>query len=110
MASGGGGGQQAPYGKGVLESEGTLCVSLLWYDWKGRDDARSSVLLGLGRLGVISGKAQQELPACRGEQGQGDELQSEGIVRPGGIEQPSDRGHLEVSVELAELEEFEGGG
>lgn len=31
-------------------------------------------------------------------------------MRPGGIEQPSDRGHLKVSVELAELEEFEGGG
>lgn len=109
MASGGGGGQQAPYGQGVLESEGTLCVSLLWYDWKGRDDARSSSF----RIGETGGDLREGTAGAsclRGEQGQGDELQSEGIVRPGVIEQPSDRGHLEVSVELAELEEFERGG
>lgn len=64
LASGGGGGQQAPAGQGVLESEGTVCFSLSWgMIGKAGMNARNSVLLGLERLGVISGKAQQELPA-----------------------------------------------
>lgn len=71
-------------------------------------NARNSVLLGLETLGVISGKAQQELPAL----GSSVKVmsQSEDIMRLGGIEQLSDGSDLEVSVELGELEEFEGGG
>lgn len=86
-----------------------MFLSLSWgMIGKAVTNARNSVLLGLERLGVISGKAQQELPAS----GSSVKVmsQSEDIMRLGGIEQLSDGSDLEVSVELGELEEFEGGG
>lgn len=60
--------------------------------------------------GGSAGKMHQELPACRGSRLSVMSHSQRASFETGGIELLSEVGNPEASVELGELERFEGGG
>lgn len=83
-------GQRVCLSCGVAGKAGMKAEVVFSWDWRG--------------LGWPSGKVHQKLPACHGSR------LSVVSRSQRGTEQLSEVGSLEVSVELGELEEFEGGG